>query len=62
MQNHGWDELAKGLEVTLSIGLGDAAGSVDAAAVLQRADEALYRAKNDGRNRVCVALPFTSVS
>ena len=62
VQNHDWADLAKGLEVTLSIGLADAAGSTDAAAVLQRADEALYRAKNDGRNRVCVALPFTSLS
>ncbi len=41
------------IEVTISIGLATLAGSDDtAAAVLKRADQALYRAKRDGRNRV----------
>jgi two-component system, cell cycle response regulator len=41
------------LEVTISIGLAALAGVEDnAAAILKRADQALYRAKRDGRNRV----------
>jgi PleD family two-component response regulator len=40
----------------VSIGLADLRPEdADAGTVLQRADEALYRAKNDGRNRVCAA-------
>jgi two-component system cell cycle response regulator len=44
---------ARSLEVTISIGIG-AIGAPDdtAAAMLKRADLALYRAKRDGRNRV----------
>ena len=41
------------LDVTLSIGIAALAGDGDnAAAMLKRADQALYRAKRDGRNRV----------
>lgn len=43
--------------VTVSVGVADALdGDGDAHATLRRADEALYRAKRDGRNRVCQAL------
>lgn len=43
----------EGIEVTISIGLAALSGPNDsAAAVLKRADQALYRAKRDGRNRV----------
>jgi two-component system cell cycle response regulator len=39
--------------VTISIGIAAAAGANDTAAtILKRADQALYRAKRDGRNRV----------
>jgi len=43
------------LSVTVSLGLADSsAKGVSPEAVLKRADEALYRAKKDGRNRVSV--------
>ena len=40
------------VEVTISIGIAALGGDDDAAGVLKRADQALYRAKRDGRNRV----------
>jgi two-component system cell cycle response regulator len=39
--------------VTISIGIASLANAADTAAdILKRADQALYRAKRDGRNRV----------
>lgn len=44
---------SRNLTVTISIGIAALGGKADsAAAVLKRADQALYRAKRDGRNRV----------
>jgi PleD family two-component response regulator len=47
--------------VTISIGVAvDASGSLDDQALIRRADQALYRAKAEGRNRVlawCGAAP-----
>lgn len=44
---------ARSLEVTISIGIAALSGVADnAATILKRADQALYRAKRDGRNRV----------
>ncbi len=44
------------LRVTVSIGVATTRGADDTAeAILRRADEALYRAKKDGRNRVVAA-------
>ena len=41
------------LAVTVSVGVATSdPGDRDLAALLNRADQALYRAKNDGRNRV----------
>ena len=47
---------ARSLEITISIGIAAINDPNDtAAAILKRADEALYRAKRDGRNRVVPA-------
>jgi two-component system cell cycle response regulator len=44
---------ARGIEVTISIGIAARMGPQDNAShMLKRADDALYRAKRDGRNRV----------
>lgn len=43
------------LEVRVSIGVAPLTGTGTLVAVLSDADEALYRAKNSGRNRVCLA-------
>ena len=44
---------ARSLEVTISIGIAALSGADDnATTILKRADQALYRAKRDGRNRV----------
>jgi len=55
VEDHAWAALAPGLHVTVSIGLAAAGDDADAQQLLQRADDALYRAKNEGRNRVCIA-------
>ncbi len=43
---------ARAIEVTISVGIAGLGGADNAASVLKRADQALYRAKRDGRNRV----------
>jgi two-component system, cell cycle response regulator len=43
---------ARAIEVTISIGIAGLTGADTAASVIKRADQALYRAKRDGRNRV----------
>jgi len=43
---------SRGIEVTISIGIAALAPGDNPASVLKRADQALYRAKRDGRNRV----------
>ncbi|MCC7348026.1 MAG: PleD family two-component system response regulator, partial [Variibacter sp.] len=47
------DHAGRSIQVTISIGIAGLGGVSDnAASVLKRADQALYRAKRDGRNRV----------
>jgi two-component system, cell cycle response regulator len=46
---------ARTVEVTISIGIAALGRDENAAKVVKRADEALYRAKRDGRNRVVPA-------
>jgi len=43
---------AKAIEVTISIGIATLDAADNASSILKRADQALYRAKRDGRNRV----------
>jgi two-component system, cell cycle response regulator len=43
------------IEVTISIGIAALGHDENAAMVIKRADQALYRAKRDGRNRVVPA-------
>ncbi|MBX3246402.1 MAG: GGDEF domain-containing protein [Myxococcales bacterium] len=43
------------LRVTVSVGVATWSGEMDVAALLGAADGALYRAKDEGRNRCCVA-------
>lgn len=45
------------LAITASIGVAEFAGEPDFQRLTQAADEALYKAKNEGRNRVCAARP-----
>jgi diguanylate cyclase len=52
VQRHPWSELQPGLAVTISVGLTDISGHLNAAAGLRAADALLYRAKAAGRNCV----------
>ncbi|MBS7542413.1 sensor domain-containing diguanylate cyclase [Ancylobacter oerskovii] len=45
------------LHVTVSIGLVNAAGETDFPALMERCDRALYRAKQDGRDRIVTDAP-----
>ncbi|MFP3616149.1 diguanylate cyclase [Paraburkholderia sp. SIMBA_050] len=48
--------MAQGLSVTVSFGVSDSDNVDDYDRLLSRADQALYKAKNNGRNRVeCIA-------
>jgi diguanylate cyclase (GGDEF)-like protein len=43
------------IKITTSLGVAESDGDSTLDELLKRADEALYMAKNSGRNRVCVA-------
>lgn len=50
-----WRRVAIGLSVTASFGVTGMAGCNSPREMLKRADDQLYRAKEAGRNRVCIA-------
>lgn len=55
VEKHAWAEVSPGLTVTCSIGVTLSRAGKDVAAMLERADAALYRAKKGGRNAVCMS-------
>lgn len=54
VQQHDWSAIAPGLHVTVSIGLAAITPALRAEECIARADAELYRAKTEGRNRICV--------
>ena len=50
-------EAAGPVPITVSVGVASARASSSSDALIRRADDALYRAKAQGRNRVCTARP-----
>jgi len=55
VEAHDWDRIAPGLRVTLSAGVSQFAPDESVEQLVRRADEALYAAKDAGRNRTVVA-------
>ncbi len=50
-----WQDIAPDISITVSIGLAISDELTDAKQLLFLADQALYQAKQQGRNRVCAA-------
>jgi diguanylate cyclase (GGDEF)-like protein len=55
VRDHPWNEVTPGLAVSVSLGVATAHAGDTAHSLLVRADRSLYRAKRQGRDRVCVA-------
>lgn len=53
---------APGLELRVSVGIATAAGKIEPEVLVRDADRALMRAKELGRNRVCVASPVATAA
>jgi PleD family two-component response regulator len=54
VRHYDWETVASGLTVTTSAGLAVAQPDETVTQLISRADNALYRAKNAGRDRICV--------
>ncbi len=54
VENWPWEKVCKGLSVTISFGLSDQLQKDMGHSMLVEADNKLYQAKDQGRNRVCV--------
>lgn len=52
IEDHSWNEVAKGLRITMSFGVTRHHDGDTLKSLMVRADDALYRAKHNGRNRV----------
>ena len=59
IENHPWHTIADGLNVTMSFGISDDYSDRKLERQLELADEQLYRAKDEGRNRVCYPEELT---
>ncbi len=57
IEAHPWHEVAAGLQVTMSMGLSDDLGVLNADKMLAAADACLYAVKETGRNRVFGEAP-----
>jgi diguanylate cyclase (GGDEF)-like protein len=57
VQSEDWQALGPGLSVTVSVGVAHARPGESTATLLHRADQALHRAKREGRNCVRLADP-----
>ena len=57
-----FDSVAPGLQVTFSAGLSTCAVDDTLEATIERADQAMYRAKTQGRNRTVSDEPVRQVS
>lgn len=55
LQQQGFDDIAHGLAVSFSAGVAECVGPADLEAAIERADAAMYEAKNAGRDRVVAA-------
>ena len=55
VQDHAWESIAASLGITVSIGLCEQGGKLNAAQLLARADRALYFARSKGGNRIVLA-------
>ena len=60
VHRHDWTQYAPDLRLTFSAGLAEHVQNEPLNALLERADRALYRAKQLGRDRTELAIPATS--
>jgi diguanylate cyclase len=55
LQRQAFDDIVPGLAVSFSAGVAECVGPADLEAAIERADAAMYQAKNGGRDRVVAA-------